>query len=329
MKTKKGLALVMANAEYVHQHKLPSCKKDGQDIEKSLEYLNFDIISGSDLNRAEMYELISRFIDEANSYSTVLVYYSGHGIQIDGENYFVPVDCKYNNDKNIFIATQLVEIKCLTDFMAKNSHKTNIMILDACRSTIGFSKDIVGVGLTEIKAGNGTIIAFATSPNETANGSSSYDENSTYTQCLLQHIVRPNIKIEDMFKAVRIDVTEITHGEQIPWENTSLNNDFYFNTMTQDEVNEQIYQLIRNRYSAEILILLSKIMSNTISELMRIYNKQKSEKPGGIFFNNTEEMEEFILKQILKLGFEFKKYRWCYKDIPVRMGEFLHNPNKI
>lgn len=95
MKTKKGIALVMANAEYIHQNKLPACKKDGQDIRDVFEYLNFDVISGLDLKRSDMYELISRFIDEAKAYSTVLVYYSGHGVQIDGENYFVPVDCEY------------------------------------------------------------------------------------------------------------------------------------------------------------------------------------------------------------------------------------------
>ena len=112
MKTKKGIALVMANAEYIHQNKLPACKKDGQDIRDVFEYLNFDVISGLDLKRSDMYELISRFIDEAKAYSTVLVYYSGHGVQIDGENYFVPVDCEYKTSKSIFKETQLVGI-CL------------------------------------------------------------------------------------------------------------------------------------------------------------------------------------------------------------------------
>ncbi len=329
MMTKKGLALVMVNAEYITQLKLPSCKKDGLDIEKALEYLNFDVISGSDLTRADMYELISRFIDEAKSYSTILVYYSGHGVQIDGENYFVPIECKYNSTKKLFIDTQLVGIKSLTDFMADNPCKTNIMILDACRSTIGFSKDIVGTGLAEVNAGSGTIIAFATAPNKSASAVDSEEDNSIYTKCLLSHIISPNVKIEDMFKAVRQDVIDITAGEQVPWENTSLKQDFYFNTMTQDEVNEQIYQCIRDGYSAEILIILSKITRKTISDLMRIHTIQKSEKPGGIYFENAEEMEVFILQQILELGFEFRNYRWCYKGTPVHMGEFLHNPDNI
>ena len=112
----------------------------------------------------------------------------------------------------------------------------------------------------------------------------------------------------------------------MPWENTSLNKDFYFNTMSQDEINEQIYQSIRNNYSAETFLLLSHLTGYSISELLRIHTKQKSEKPGGIYFEKEAELEHYILEQALDLGFEMNNYRWCYKDIPVHMGEFLHNP---
>ena len=90
-----------------------------------------------------------------------------------------------------------------------------------------------------------------------------------------------------MFKEVRKDVIALTKGAQIPWENTSLKNDFYFNIMT-------------------------------------IYNRQKSEKPGGIYFNSDDEVEKFILRQVLNLGFTFDDYRWKYKGNPVVMGEFYH-----
>ena len=197
MKVKKGIALVMANAEYVQQNKLLACKKDGEDVKEALEYLNFDVIFGMDLNRADMYDIISRFIDEAKSYSTVLVYYSGHGVQIDGENYFVPIDCEYKSTKSIFKDTQLVGINTITEFMTTNPSKTNIMILDACRSSVDFAKGVVGNGLTEIEAGNGTLIAFATAPNKVARADSAEGGNSFYTKCLLPNIIRPNIKIED------------------------------------------------------------------------------------------------------------------------------------
>ena len=327
MKAKKGLALVIANADYLQQNKLPTCKKDGNDMQKVLEYLNFDVISGSDLKRTSMYDLISKFLEVAGLYSTILVYYTGHGVQIDGENYFVPIDCEYKNSKAIFTETQLVGINAITDFMTANPSKTNIMILDECRSNPGFSKDVVVDGLTEVMAGNGTLIAFATAPNKVALASQNEDENSFYTKALLDNIVRPNIKIEDMFKSVRNDVVLLSDGEQVPWENTSLNKDFYFNTMSQDEIDEQIYQSIRNNYAAETLVLLSRMTDYSISDLLRIHTNQKSEKPGGIYFKRKAELEQYILEQTLELGFVMNNYRWCYKGVPVHMGEFFHNPN--
>ena len=73
-------------------------------------------------------------------------------------------------------------------------------------------------------------------------------------------------------------------------------------------------------------MLLSHLTGYSISELLRIHTKQKSEKPGGIYFEKEEELEHYILEQALDLGFEMNNYRWCYKDIPVHVGEFLHNP---
>lgn len=328
MKTKKGLALVIANSDYLGLNKLPACGKDGSDMQRVLEYLSFDVIFGDNLNRASMYDLISKFLEAADLYSTILVYYTGHGVQIDGENYFVPIDCEYKNSKAIFTETQLVGINAITDFMTANSSKTNIVILDACRSNPGFAKDIVGTGLTEVMAGNGMLIAFATAPNEVALAAQSEDENSFYTKALLDNIVRPNIKIEDMFKLVRNEVVSMTNGEQVPWENTSLNKDFYFNTMSQDEINEQIYQTIRNHNVAETFLMLSQLTGYSISDLLRIHAKEKSEKPGGIYFEKDVELEKYILEQALELGFTINNYRWCYKNMPVRMGEFLHNPNE-
>lgn len=181
------------------------------------------------------------------------------------------------------------------------------------------------LGLAEISAGNGTIIAFATSPNTSAFAPQTPDENGYYTKRLLEHIDHPNIKIEDMFKLVRKDVINDTGGQQVPWENTSLNTDFFFNTMTQDEISETIYQSVRNYYCAETLICLSNHFGYTISDIMRIYQRQKSEKPGGIYFRNETSFEQFVLKQILELKFEIINYRWVYNGIPVLMGDFQHD----
>jgi uncharacterized caspase-like protein len=323
--TKKGLALVIANADYQSQPKLPSCKKDGLDMKMALEKLNFDVMYSADTARANMFNVISDFLKNADLYSVLVVYYAGHGVQIDGENYFVPIDCLYNTSKAIFIGSSLVGINSISDYMNSHAEKVNIMILDACRTAPNFSRDIIGTGLAEIRAGSGTLIAFATSPNNPAYGATTDKGNGYYTQCLLDHIAHPNLKVEDMFKEVRNDVITLTSNEQIPWESTSLNSDFYFNIMAQDDIYEKIYQSMRNNYCAETMLSLSKTIGYTISDLMRIYERQKSEKPGGIYIKEKQSFEQFVLERILELGFTFNNYRWIYKGMPVIMGEFLHN----
>ena len=324
---KKGLALIIANAEYQSQPKLISCRKDGADMKSKLEELNFDVLYYTDTTRATTLDAISKFIKLADCYSVLLMYYTGHGVQIDGENYFVPVECTYSPIKKVFIASSLVDVTAITDYINEHEEKTNILILDACRSGLSFSRDIGSTGLAEISAGNGTIIAFATSPNTAAFCPTNPDSNGYYTKRLLEHIDHPNIKIEDMFKLVRKDVVKDTGGQQIPWENTSLNTDFCFNTMTQDEVNEKIYQSVRNCYCAETLVFLSRHLGYTISDIMRIYERQKSEKPGGIYIRDENSFEQYILERILDFKFEFINYRWVYKSIPVLMGDFQHDYN--
>lgn len=327
MKTqiKKGLALVIANADYLYQPQLPSCKKDGNDMKSVLENLNFDVITAWNTDRKQLLAVLDEFLKIADLYSVVMLYYTGHGVQIDGANYFVPVDCKYSSAKSIFISSQLVGMNIISEYYSEHPEKTNIMILDACRNNPGFSKGVFGTGLAEMDAGSGTFIAFATAPNKTALCPDTERENGYYTKCLVKHIGHPRLKIEDMFKLVRKDVQCMTGGNQIPWESTSLSSDFCFNTMTEADINEQIYQTMRNHYSAEVLMILSVLFQKSISDIMRIYEKQKSEKPGGIYIDDAKSFERFILEHILGLGFKYINYRWVYNDTPVIMGEFFHD----
>ncbi|SHJ89609.1 Caspase domain-containing protein [Hathewaya proteolytica DSM 3090] len=329
MNVSRGLAIVIANEQYQNCNPLPSCSKDGVDMSTILKRLGFDVLEAYDYSRNDLFQQISNFLNVAESYSTVLLYYSGHGVQIDGENYLVPVDCTPIDNKTIMISTGLVPIRVVTEYMSAHPQKTNIMVLDACRTSPAFTKNIFSGGLAEMKSGSGTFIAFATSPNTVAIGSSSPTKNSIFTECLLEHIEKPNIKIEDLFKLVRNDVDKRTNGTQVPWESTSLMSDFCFNIMNEDEINERIYQSLRNLYMAETLIGLSKYFTMSISDIIRTYLHQKSEKPGGIYFSDKEELEEYILHILLEFGFEFNHYRWMYKDNPVIMGELYHNPARI
>ena len=108
MINKKGVALVIANSAYITQPKLKSCKKDGEDMRGALERLNFDVFFAENQNRAELFNIISEFLKNADLYSTVLLYYTGHGVQIDGENYFVPIATVYKGNiiKNLIMDCQ-------------------------------------------------------------------------------------------------------------------------------------------------------------------------------------------------------------------------------
>lgn len=322
--TKKGIALVIGNANYITQPKLPSCLSDADNIARALESLKFDVFKLSDGTRVQMLDYISKFLSAAASYSVVLAYYSGHGVQIDGVNYLVPIDFEYDSTKSIS-KSRMIDMDVITSYMSAHSDNTNILILDACRTSLSFIKGLSGTGLAEVNAGHGMIIAFATSPNTVALCD---DNESYYTRCLLKHMAKPNVKIEDMFKTVRSDVAALSSGNQIPWESTSLQKDFCFNTMTNDEIHESIYQLMRNYYSAEILILINQLYDVSISDAYRIYERQKAEKPGGLSINDEQSFEQFVLEGILGMGFELKNYRWIYKGLPVKMGEFFHDYKK-
>ena len=123
---KKGLALIIANADYQSQPQLPSCHKDGTDMKAKLEQLNFDVLYYTNTTRKTILEAISEFIKLADCYSVLLVYYTGHGVQIDGENYFVPIDCIYHPVKSVFIASSLVGVNTITQYMNEHEEKTNI-----------------------------------------------------------------------------------------------------------------------------------------------------------------------------------------------------------
>lgn len=318
----KGIALVIGVADYESQTKLPSCINDANGMEKALSLLNFEVIVCHDPNRAELINKISYYLEVADKYSTCLFYYSGHGVQIDGKNYLCPVDCEYIDNKALFIEKSLVGLKAITDYCSNNTDKTNIIILDACRTSLSFAKSFIGEGLAPITAGSGCFIGFATAPNTVAHCDS--DGYGYYTESLLHHISTPNVKIEDMFKAVREEVIDKSEGVQTPWESTSLKGDFFFNTLDSDKTDELIYRLLRDSYSAQMLMFISVFFNKTISDCMRIYNNQKSEKPGGIPLKG-KSLELLVLGEVLGLGFTYSNYRWAYNGIPVRMGEFYHD----
>ena len=156
-----------------------------------------------------------------------LFFYAGHGVQVNGHNYLIPVDAKLENENDVEYDS--VRADRVLAKMENAGSKTNIVILDACRDNPferSWHRGAKGNGLAFMNAPSGSIIAYATSPGTTA--SDGPGNNGLYTSAILKHITTGNITIEKMFKLVRATIMEESEGKQVPWESTSLRGDFYF-----------------------------------------------------------------------------------------------------
>ena len=218
-------ALVIGNSDYKNSP-LRNPVNDATAMAKSLKEMGFDVILQTNVaTEKDMKRAIREFGKKLQTGGTGLFYYSGHGLQVKGVNYLVPVDADIMKEEDVeFEATDLNQVLAEMDF-AKNP--MNIVILDACRNNpyTKSTRSVAG-GLASVNAPAGTPIAFSTSPGSVA--SDGTGQNGLYTEEFLTAMKTSGSKIEDVFKAVRANVRKKSNNEQIPWENTSLEGDFYF-----------------------------------------------------------------------------------------------------
>lgn len=218
-------ALVIGNASYAAMP-LDNPVHDARAMAETLQKIGFKVTKIENASLKAIHEAIRNFGDTLRANGGVgLFYYAGHGVQVKGRNYLIPVDAAIKREDEI--AYTSVDAGEVLDKMESAKNPLNIVILDACRDN-PFARGSRGMvmGLAQMEAPVGTMIAFATAPGAPA--SDGAGKNSIYTQNLLRHIVEPGVPVEEVFKRVRVDVRSATGGKQIPWENTSLENDFYF-----------------------------------------------------------------------------------------------------
>jgi hypothetical protein len=224
----RRVALVIGNANY-KVNPLKNPVNDSTDMARSLRSVGFDVIEASNTTLAQMREVTRRFADKLSSSDVGLVYYSGHGVEVKGKNYLIPVNADIKREYEVvdqaFDASQFLEM--MDNIRGPNNKRVNILIVDACRNNeLQRSWRSTNNGLARMDAPGGTFISFATAPGRVA--ADGTGRNSPYTKHLLQALKQPNVPIEQVFKVVRRNVMEETKGEQIPWENSSLVGDFYF-----------------------------------------------------------------------------------------------------
>lgn len=223
----KRLALVIGNSDYTYAGHLANTVNDARDMNSVLEKLGFTVFKYENCNQKDMKKAVDKFGRNLTNYDVGLFFYAGHGIQVGGNNYLIPIDAKLENENDTEYDT--VRADRILAKMESADSKTNIIILDACRDNPferSWRRGARGNGLAFMNAPSGTIIAYATSPGNTA--SDGTGKNGLYTSAILQHIQTPNITIEQMFKRVRSTIMDWSGKQQIPWESTSLRGDFYF-----------------------------------------------------------------------------------------------------
>ncbi|GMV46157.1 MAG: hypothetical protein AMXMBFR66_15550 [Pseudomonadota bacterium] len=218
------VALVIGNAGY-RSTPLANPLNDARAMADALRRMGFDVISLENASLAQMNEGVRRFGD-ALQRGVGLFYYAGHGVQVKGRNFLLPVDADIEREDEV--PYKAFDVGQVLAKMEAAHNPLNIVILDACRNNpfVRASRSGGSGGLAQMDAPTGSIVAFATAPGaEAADGAAG---NGLYTSQLLRFMTTPGLKVEDVFKRTRVAVKQASAGRQIPWESTSLEGDFYF-----------------------------------------------------------------------------------------------------
>lgn len=232
----KRVALVIGNSAYSSAPVLANPANDAADMARALTALGFKVVVGIDLDKAQFDKTLRTFATELEGADTGLLFYSGHGLQVAGQNYLVPIDAKVGRERDLDFETVRLDL-VLKQMELERDGKTNIVILDACRDnplaknlarTMGTRSASIGTGLAEVQTGVGTFIAYSTQPGNVALDGAG--RNSPFTQALARYVLEPGQTLTSVMINVRRDVLAATSGKQVPWDHSALTGEFYFKT---------------------------------------------------------------------------------------------------
>ncbi len=224
------IALVIGNANYT-VGKLKTPLNDATDMANALKELGFEVILLKDSSKRQMDDALDQFTTRINQGYVGLFYYAGHGMEVEGENYLIPVNAHIKYEKDV--EYESMPLGKILGRMEDAGNRINIVILDACRDN-PFRKlwRSSSRGLTApLQAVSGTLIAFATAPGKVA--SDGTGRNGLFTSYLLKYIKTPNMEVDSMLRKVRSDVAQNTNNYQVPWTSSSLIGEFAFNQKTE------------------------------------------------------------------------------------------------
>ena len=229
----KRVALVVGNSAYESTSPLANPRNDATDMAAVLTRLGFQVIEGLDLDKASFDRKVRDFAETLSGAAVSLFFYAGHGLQVAGQNYLVPVDAKLST--GAALDWEMIRLDLVQRTMERET-ETSILFLDACRDNplgrnlaraMGTRSAQIGRGLAASEAGVGTLISFSTQPGNTALDGSG--RNSPFASSLAKRLTTSGDDLSAVLIDVRNDVRKETQNQQVPWEHSALTGRFYFN----------------------------------------------------------------------------------------------------
>ena len=234
-KADRRVAFVVGNGAYKNVAQLPNPPIDAKAMAAALRNVGFEVVEGTNLTRDKMTEKLLDFGKKTQGADVAVFFYAGHGIAVNGTNYLLPVDADIKSEMDVKLGAA-INIDLTLD-QTMNDAKVKLVFLDACRDN-PFAAKIksnattrsvsVQSGLAEMQSGEGTLIAFATGPGQTALDGQE-GTNSPFTRALIAHVTQPGIEIQQAMTEVRAQVNEETNKGQLPWGHTNLIGAVYLN----------------------------------------------------------------------------------------------------
>jgi uncharacterized caspase-like protein len=230
----KRVALVIGNAAYINSAALANPVNDAADMAKALTEVGFTVIHGLDVDKRGFDGKVRDFTRALDSADVALFFYAGHGLQVAGRNYLIPVDASLQGERDLDFEAVSVDF-ILKQMELGREGKTNVVFLDACRDnplsrnlarSMGTRSASIGQGLAQVQTGVGTFIAYSTQPGNVA--LDGQGRNSPFTAALTKGIKEPGRNLTSVMIEVRKDVLTSTNGRQVPWDHSALTGEFYF-----------------------------------------------------------------------------------------------------
>jgi formylglycine-generating enzyme required for sulfatase activity len=305
--SEKRVALIIGNAAYKSMP-LQNTLNDARAMENALRKCDFQIISELDANMLSMIQAIQKFGDEIKHGGVGLFYYAGHGVQVKGENYLVPIGVKVFSEAEVLALC--LKASYVLEIMEIAGNRLNIVILDACRNNPFSGFRSAAQGLARMEAPAGTIIQYATGKGDvTRDEDKQNTNNGLYTSKLLEHILTPGLEIRFMFSRVREDVYEASGKKQTPWEDSSMMGGyFYFKPMYADGSTT----IIKPQPQLNLQTGALRIKTNPTSAEVYVNNAYKGESPQDISGLNPGEIRIRVQKE---------GYKTVYQNTRITSGE--------